>query len=164
MTLLTEHAGHSLYIDYSIPLKNSLTEETDLESSIQHNDCFRSNKTSRTSRNLQKLSLALRTLLVISKVNANANNKDVNVDDFDELRDSIHLSKQRIKSHQIDSGCSCEYDFKESESYLLQKYLDRKVSTPIKNEFTKDKIRHANLLKGRSTFARYTHGQRAKAA
>ena len=164
MAPLTELAQHSLYIDYSIPLKNTLTEETHLKHSIQNHDSFRSNKTSRTSRNLQKLSLALRTLLVISKVNANANNKDVNVDDFDELRDSIHLSKQRIKSHQIDSGCTCECDFKESESYLLQKYLDRKVSTPIKNEFTKDKIRYANLLKRRSTFARYAHGQRAEAA
>ena len=162
MAPLTEHAEHSLYIDYSILLKNTLAEETDLKQSIEKNDSFRSNKISRTSRNIQKLSLTLRTLLVISKVNAN--NKDVNVDEFDELRDSIHLSKQRIKSCQIDSGCSCEYDIKESESYLLQKYLDRKVSTPIKNEFTKDKIRCANLLKGRSTFARYTHGQRAKAA
>ena len=162
MAPLTEHAEHSLYIDYSILLKNTLAEETDLKHSIQKNDSFRSNKTSRTSRNIQKLSLTLRTLLVISKVNTN--NKDVNVDDFDELRDSIHLSKQRIKSRQIDSGCSCEYDFKESESYLLQKCLDRKVSTTIKSEFTKDKIRYANFLKGRSTFARYTHGQRAKAA
>ena len=162
MTLLTEHAGHSLYIDYSIPLKNSLTEETDLESSIQHKDCFRSNKTSRTSRKIHKLSPALRKLLASPKVDAN--NKDVNINDCDELRDSIHLTKKRIKSRQLSSGLTSDCNAKESESYLLQKYLDSNVSTPIKNEFTKDKLSYASLLTGQSTFARNIHSLRAKAA
>jgi len=155
MTLLTEHAGHSLYIDYSIPLKNSLTEETDLESSIQHKDCFRSNKTSRASRKIHKL---------LASPKVDANNKDVNINDCDELRDSIHLTKKRIKSRQLNSGLSSDCNAKESESYLLQKYLDSNVSTQIKNEFTTDKLRYASLLTGQSTFARNMHSLRAKAA
>jgi hypothetical protein len=157
MTVLNKHSGHSLYNDYSIPLKNSLMEETDLKSSIQHKDCFRSNNTSRTSRKIQKLSPALRKLLGSPKVNIN--NNDVSIDDCDELRDSIHLTKQRIKSRQL-GVC----DIKESESYLCQKYLDIKVSTQIKNEFTKDAMSYARLLTGQSTFARITHSLRAKAA
>jgi hypothetical protein len=81
------------------------------------------------------------------------------MDNCDELRDSIHLTKQRIKSRQIG-----ECDIKETESYLCQKYLDNKVSTPIKNEFTKDEMSYASLLTGQSTFAQNIHSLRAKAA
>ena len=162
MTLLTQHTEHSLYIDYSIPLKNSLTEETDLKSSLQHKDCFRANKTSRTSRKIQKASPALRKLL--SSHNIDVNNKDISINDCDELSDSIHLTRQRIKSRQLDSGCRYDCELRESESYLLQKYLDSKVSTSIKNEFTKDKVNYASLLTGQSTLARNIRGLRAKAA
>ena len=162
MAPLTQLAEHSLYIEYSITLENTLTEEADVKQRIQSKDSFSSKKRSRTMKKIQTLSWTLRTLLFMPKVDTN--NNDANINDFDEPRDSIHLSKQRIQSRHLGPGIDSKCGSKESESYLLQKYLDSNVSTPIKNEFTKDKLSYASLLTGQSTFARNIHSLRAKAA
>jgi hypothetical protein len=158
MTILTEHAAHSLYNDYSIPLKNSQSEETDLKSSLRYKDCFRSNrsnKASRTSRKIQKLQ---------GNPDLDVIHTDISMNDCDELRDSIHLTRQRIKPRQLDSGRSCDYKLKESKVYLVQPYVNSKVLTSVKNEFTKEKLSHASLLPRESTLARNHHGTRAMAA
>jgi hypothetical protein len=152
-----ELANHSLYTEYSIPLKNSLTEETYLRHNFQKQDSFLTKKTSRTSRKFQRLSLTLRSLLVIRKV-------DANINDLDELRDSIHLSKRRIQSRQLDSNFSCLSKFEQSEENLIQNHPDSKASTSTKNELSKNKISNACMHTERSTFARNTHSLRAKAA
>lgn len=145
MAPFNELAENPLYIDYSIPLKNSLAKETEMKRIIQYKESIRSNKASRTSRKIRKLSSAIRTFLVISKV-------DDNIDDFDELKDSIHLSKQRIKSRQLDSGTCCAKE--------VASYLDRKDSTQIKKELTDN----VNLNKRRILFPGKLYNLRANAA
>jgi hypothetical protein len=162
MVPLAQLAEHSFYIDYSIPLKNSLTEETDLKHGIQNKVSLCSKKSPCTMGKIQKLSLTLRTLLLMLKVDTS--NNDVNLDDFDELRDSIHLSKQRIPSRHLGPGFSSKKDSKESESYPLQSYLETNATTSIKNEITKNKLRDPYLLKGKSSIEQKVCELRAKAA
>ena len=162
MAPLTQLAEHSLYIEYSIPLEKTLTEEADVKQRIQSKDSFSSKKRSRTMKKIQTLSLTLRALLLMPKVDTN--NNDANINDFDELRDSIHLSKQRIQSRHVGPGIDSKCGSKESESYLLQAYLDSKAPIPIKNELTKNTQSYACMIKERSTFARKIHNLRATTA
>jgi hypothetical protein len=161
MTILTENSGHSLYIDYSMPLKSTLTEQIDLKYSIHDKESFQSSKLSRTSRKIKKLSPTLQKLRSGHKVDVN----NMDMSDLDELRDSLHLTKQRIKTYRrVDSSSCYDSDLKESGSYPLQKYLDDRVPVLIQNEFVKHMQSHESSSTGQSTFARNVHGVRAKAA